>query len=268
MSESHNSLYSEHQSLLGVNSCKHLSVLSQRLRQNSVFLTSPSRRNSFFPDENKLPRRYKSAEDLQSLVLEITNVQRQQRKLSQISIKEADHLENCTLLNNNLDPNSQMLNNQQPTSTYSAQHQCSGSIRGSISAASRGSNGTLKFTDLATIAMAASNNQLNQLSRIASPSHSKSSSSGRELIGSGGTTCSTGNSGTSSLGGTKQQSQIGKQSRHKNSIGIQIVDSSDSNHSTQATIASCERDLESASGVNCVYCRRRMSNCDECERRC
>ena len=74
MSESHNSLCSEHQSLLA-NSCKHhLSVLSQRPRLNSVFLASQSRRNSYMPDDsNSLTRRYKSAEDLQSLGRNIDN---------------------------------------------------------------------------------------------------------------------------------------------------------------------------------------------------
>ena len=112
--------------------------------------------------------------------------------------------------------------------------------RGSISVASRGSNGTLKFTNIADIA--------------ASVAHK--GSSGKELAASG--TCT-------SSSGSKSQSQ-NKQSyssRHKNSIGIQI-DSSDSNHSTQATIASsCGQDQELAA-TNCIYCRRRMSNCDEC----
>lgn len=255
MSESHNSLYEDdHQSLLGAANCKHhLSVLSVRPRQNSVFLTSPSRRDSFFPDESRLPRRYKSAEDLQSLVLEITNVQRQQRKLSQFSIKEAvdqNHLENCTLINQ-----FEADGIAHATAAYAAANQHSGSTtRGSMSAASRGSNGTLKLTDIAAVALAASNSQL---SRIASPS--KSSSSGRELIGAGSS------SGTASTSGSKQSQS--KQSRQRTSIvPIQVVDSSDSNHSTQATIASCERDLESASSTtNCAYCRRRMSNCDECE---
>ena len=252
LSESHNSLYEDdHQSLLGAGNCKHhLSVLSPRPRQNSVFLTSPSRRDSFFPDESKLPRRYKSAEDLQSLVLEITNVQRQQRKLSQFSIKEADHMENCTLVGqfeaDGLASGAHAI--------YAANQQSGSTTRGSVSAASRGSNGTLKLTDIAAVALAASNSQL---SRIASPS--KSSSSGRELIGAGSS------SGTASTSGSKQSA--GKQSRHKSSIvPIQVVDSSDSNHSMQATIASCERDLESGSATtNCAYCRRRMSNCDECK---
>lgn len=231
----------------------HLSVLSPRLRQNSVFLTSPTRRGSFFPDESKLPRRYKSAEDLQSLVLEITNVQRQQRKLSQFSIKESDHLENCTLISEA--DRTLLAGGAHATAAYSAANQHSGSTtRGSISAASRGSNGTLKLTDIAAVALAASNSQL---SRIASPSKSSSS---RELIAGAGSS-----SGTASTSGSKQSQ--GKLPRHKNSIvPIQVVDSSDSNHSTQATIASCERDLESSSGTtNCIFCRRRISNCDECE---
>ena len=254
MSESHASLYEDdHQSLLGAANCKHhLSVLSVRPRQNSVFLTSPSRRDSFFPDESKLPRRYKSAEDLQSLVLEITNVQRQQRKLSQFSIKDADHLENCNLISRQFEADGSV---GAPHAPYAGQQHSSSTTRGSMSAASRGSNGTLKLTDIAAVALAASNSQL---SHIASPS--KSSSSGRELIGVGGSS-----SGTASTSGSKQSA--GKPARHKNSIvPIQVVDSSDSNHSTQATIASCERDLESASATtNCAYCRRRMSNCDECE---
>ncbi|XP_053209319.1 uncharacterized protein LOC128393222 [Panonychus citri] len=44
----------------------------QRPRLNSVFLVSPSRRSSLLPEEYNIPRRYKSAEDLKSLVLQIT----------------------------------------------------------------------------------------------------------------------------------------------------------------------------------------------------
>lgn len=252
MSESHNSLYSEHQSLLAAqNSCKHLlSVSNLRPRQNSVFLTSPSRRSSYLPDDNsKLPRRYKSAEDLQSLVLEITSAQRQQRKLSQISIKEdQNHYSNCNLIND-LDPNCTIIDPH--SSAYFSQQHSSSTTRGSISAASRGSNGTLKFTDIA-VAMVASNNP-----RIASPS--KSSSSGRELIGS--SVCTSCTATTSSSGSKQSQT---KQSRNKNSMGIQVVNSSDSNQSTQATISS-ERDQEAQSAINCQYCRRRMSNNDECK---
>ncbi|RWS27605.1 ephrin type-A receptor 7-like protein [Leptotrombidium deliense] len=46
--------------------------LYDRPRLNSVFLASPSRRNSLLPLEYSAPRRYKSAEDLKSLVVQIT----------------------------------------------------------------------------------------------------------------------------------------------------------------------------------------------------
>ncbi|RWS12800.1 ephrin type-A receptor 7-like protein [Dinothrombium tinctorium] len=46
--------------------------LYDRPRLNSVFLASPSRRNSLLPFEYTAPRRYKSAEDLKSLVVQIT----------------------------------------------------------------------------------------------------------------------------------------------------------------------------------------------------
>ena len=62
-----------------------------RPRINSVFLTSPSRRPSFMQFENNsTPRRYKSAEDLQSVVMQVTERQREQRKLSNCSIKGID----------------------------------------------------------------------------------------------------------------------------------------------------------------------------------
>lgn len=240
MSESNASIYSDHQSFLGAN-CKHnLLSVSQRPRLNS-FIVTPSRRASYMPEENLLPRRYKSAEDLQSLVLEITEAQRQQRKLSQISIKESDqmHLDNCNLINN--------LSRDHSNPQYSGSN-----------TTSRGSNGTLKLDIATMVGLVANNsNQMSQhKSRIASPS--KSSSSER------GAFCSTSGTCTSSSGASTQQSssqQTNKQ-RHKNSIGIQI--SSDSNHSTQATLASCEHDLDSSSAINCAFCRRRMSNCDEC----
>lgn len=42
----------------------------QRPRLNSVFLTSPSRRSSLLPEQYAISRRYKSAEDLKSLVVQ------------------------------------------------------------------------------------------------------------------------------------------------------------------------------------------------------
>ena len=43
-----------------------------RPRLNSVFLTSPCRKSSLLPEDGSKPRRYKSAEDLKSLVFKIT----------------------------------------------------------------------------------------------------------------------------------------------------------------------------------------------------
>lgn len=65
--------------------CSNTTTNVNRPRINSVFLTSlnyePSR-----------PRRYKSAEDLQSVVIQITERQREQRKLSNCSIKGIDEM--------------------------------------------------------------------------------------------------------------------------------------------------------------------------------
>jgi hypothetical protein len=54
-----------------IGNCSPFTNLS-RPRLNSVFLTSPCRKSSLLPEDGTQPRRYKSAEDLKSLVFQIT----------------------------------------------------------------------------------------------------------------------------------------------------------------------------------------------------
>lgn len=245
--------------------------IAHRPRINSVFLTSPSRRPSMMQFEPNVPRRYKSAEDLQSVVMQITERQREQRKLSNCSIKGIDEMPKTgpklsavagavadAMIG--LGPSGRISSSRLLTGC-SSQSRTSISRAGSICYGSANTVSSTRSTALPTLGIGATgsgnaNNRFSPTNHMASAVRDSSFGSTGSDSGVTGNTSEPSNFRPS----TGTQYIINNASSSASSAPHTQLLIPNTHASGDATCATSGSFLS----VNCAYCRRRMSSSDHC----